>query len=131
MVESVDTIGLNPIDYNSRAGSIPAIPTEIAWAAGLFEGEGCIYKAVMKKKYIYIRLNVTSTDLDVLQKFHSIVRYGKIYNKTVQAHCKPAYAWQLQKSSDQIDEVKNIIMLFEPYLGRRRRAKAVELGILC
>ncbi len=53
-----------------------------AWAAGLFEGEGCIYLKKHNRPGRGThdrRLYVTSTDLDVLQRFRSIVACGAIY----------------------------------------------------
>lgn len=52
----------------------------ILWAAGYFEGEGCIYleqRAPNGRRYA--RLIVSSTDLDVLQHFQSVFGCGNIY----------------------------------------------------
>ena len=49
---------------------------KLAWAAGLFEGEGCFY---INEKGKYVNATVTSTDKDVLDAFLQVIGFGKIY----------------------------------------------------
>lgn len=54
----------------------------LAWAAGLFEGEGSFDVRRNNVKgvwYSYIRLQIDSTDEDVLQRFLDVVACGKVY----------------------------------------------------
>lgn len=99
-------------------------PIDIAWAAGLFEGEGSLFIANMRK-YSYPRLNLKTTDLDVLQKFKDVVEVGSIYKATTSVTQKEAWYWQV----NGLDKCKKVIQDFWPYLGERRKAKAIEIGL--
>lgn len=98
---------------------------EIAWAAGLFEGEGCITASTRPDGYVrYVNLALTMTDLDVVEKFACIVgiesvkTYAGVYEGR-----KIRHVWQTNK----ISEVLRVYNLLEPHLGPRRRARAHEL----
>lgn len=100
--------------------------SDTAWAAGLFEGEGCISKTSNGSGKMYPRLVVVSSDLDVLQKFHSIIGCGYIYLKkdaTNRFAKKTQYQWQCNKK----DEIKTILISFLPFLGDRRSERALEI----
>ena len=96
--------------------------TDIAWAAGLFEGEGCIYIIKHRKKSATLRL--TSTDKDVVERFAQIVGVGNVLLETAsrKSHWKPLYLWNISKR----EEVRRILVSFMPYLGERRKEKAIE-----
>ena len=67
----------------------------LAWAAGLFEGEGCI--AAPAKSPHQFHLMVISADLDVLMKFADIVGCGTILEKPRPAnkpHWSDTWVWQ-------------------------------------
>lgn len=101
--------------------------TDIAWAAGLFEGEGSIYIANIRK-YSYPRLQLKTTDLDVLIRFHNIIIRGRIYKhkpRDLPSYYKQAHNWQLATKSECLEVIK----LFWPYLGKRRRQQAVDCGL--
>jgi hypothetical protein len=53
---------------------VPTFREEVAWAAGLFEGEGCL---TITSGQPVMRLN--STDEDAPQRFYEIVGAGKVY----------------------------------------------------
>lgn len=90
---------------------------EIAWAAGLFEGEGNIYSHNGRNW----ELNITSTDKDVIDKFHAIMGVGSRYSGT-RPNRKTTYKWTTSRAL----EVKRILHLLMPHFGERRRAKAIE-----
>jgi len=96
---------------------------EIAWAAGLFEGEGCISKDRNSRKLI-----LEMTDKDVMEDFVRIVDYGNLHGPhTCQRNDgfkrKPTYRWQVCKRI----EVIRILNLFMPFFGKRRTEKAMEV----
>ena len=94
----------------------------IAWATGLFEGEGCIYK---DPRCNSVRLTVNSTDEDVLQRFFSIVGAGKIVkgkHSPGKEHHKPFWVWALHKKAD----VKHLLAEMLPMLGERRAYTALN-----
>lgn len=43
-------------------------PLEIAWAAGLFEGEGCFNAYIRKSGKIQVQARLTMTDQDVVER---------------------------------------------------------------
>ena len=101
-------------------------PAEIAWAAGLFEGEGCISTFRQKHHVMtHVRLYVQMTDRDVLEKFCRIVECGKVgpERRYGRPHHKPSYVWQISNRAD----CERILLAFRPWLLARRGAKADEV----
>jgi hypothetical protein len=92
---------------------------EVAWVAGLFEGEGCITKGKN-----CINTTMVSTDRDVLDRLNSFfpapsgvqVRQASSVSKNP----KPQYVWRLSKTS----EVRMFLKIIFPWLLERRKARA-------
>src|ERR1700734_1842410 len=98
-----------------------ASPTDIAWAAGLFEGEGCLIRC---STTYGMRLLMNMTDLDVISKYADICG-GHVtgpYEPTNRYGKKLMYRWTEARAA----AVPLILSAFWPYLGSRRRAIAVE-----
>ena len=99
-------------------------PKSIDWAAGIFEGEGCINVHSYYKDVPYYVAQIMMTDADVLEEFHNTVGLGHLrgpyYRK--REHCKPVYQWSVVKQS----ELKEFLELILPHLCRRRTEKARE-----
>jgi hypothetical protein len=96
---------------------------DIAWAAGLFEGEGCCSSALKRPHQTH--MTVTSTDRDVLLHFQSVIGAGKVRPKPMPAdkpHWTPGWTWEAAG-----DDAVAALLLLLPYLGERRRARALEL----
>lgn len=126
----VNTVDLKSTD-ESLAGSSPATATLIAWAAGLFEGEGSIFRVNQVrdngKIYSYARLELKMTDEDIVVKFQEITGVGLIhYKPSRRADWKDAWCWQLSN----IYKCRQLIRLFWPYLGNRRKLQAEEAGLV-
>ena len=87
-----------------------------AWVAGIFEGEGSIHTNGYYN-YLYPKVGIVSTDLDVIERVKEIVGFGKIrlYYKQ-KAHWKQAYAFEIMKES----EVWIFIDAIYEWLGKRR-----------
>jgi hypothetical protein len=99
--------------------------TDIAWAAGLFEGEGCIMSSG-PSRYHGIQLTLNSTDEDVVRKFYEIVGVGNFSGPFMYKSSKmkkPQWRWQTAKQA----HVLFVICKFFPYLSQRRKEKAVEV----
>lgn len=98
---------------------------EIAWAAGLFEGEGCI--AIQRfKRRTSVSLTLTSTDRDVLERFALVVERGRIGSQDMTkrpAHYKQLWIWKVGARAD----VEAVLDLFWAFLGERRRATAIDV----
>jgi hypothetical protein len=52
---------------------------EIAWAAGLFEGEGTISHVWRRRESPDLQIALKMTDEDVVRRFDEIVDRGKVY----------------------------------------------------
>lgn len=114
----------SPKEY--RSGSKPemilrsgATTTDLAWAAGLFEGEGCVTKNGRKN----LSLQINMTDEDVLRKFHSVVSVGWISGPHARGKHKPAWCWKVTS----FQNVQAVIALLWNWMCARRRARATEL----
>ena len=90
---------------------------DVAWAAGLFEGEGCI--SINKRQQI--RLDLAMTDQDVVKRFKAIVCAGAI-NVWTKPGFKPLFRWSIAARADVVD----VLNLLQPFFGDRRYAKSQE-----
>lgn len=97
----------------------------IAWAAGLFEGEGTISygKIITRKDSIRTQLSMGTVDKDVLQKFINVVERGKVLGPRFQRDNKPFYYWNVSNMADCLF----ILGQFYPYFGNRRKERADEM----
>lgn len=97
---------------------------EIAWVAGLFEGEGCVTINYHRKNGLpYVRVSLGMTDADVIEKLHQIVGAGTIdYNKVRPNRTKRMICWRLGKRYETL----NFLSAIAPEMGIRRRAKIEE-----
>ena len=94
--------------------------TDIVWAAGLFEGEGCTY---LFKDRRSVQLLVKMTDLDVLERLAVVAGYGKVAGPHWDKNStKPFWRWTVSKKT----EVLRILKMFLPHFGIRRAEKAIE-----
>lgn len=89
---------------------------DVAWFAGLFEGEGTFM--IVKEKYAAcIRINMT--DLDVLEKVQSLFGGKVSVSYEAKDNWKKCYSW-----TTTIAEAERIVPLIYPYLMGRRRQRA-------
>ena len=86
----------------------------IEWAAGLFEGEGCIDPRG------YIKLEMT--DKDVVIDFQKVFGVGSIYEPKPRAGRKQSYYFQVGNKRD----VKYMLDTMLPHFGQRRAYKALN-----
>lgn len=92
--------------------------TNIAWAAGLFEGEG--YITFHNKNSI--RLGLEMTDKDIIEKFHLYVKCGTVTGPKIREGCKPLWIWCIYEAHKASD----LIYQFLPYFGERRTLRSLE-----
>lgn len=99
--------------------------TDIAWAAGLFEGEGCMNSHPRGKRGSGTQLRLAMTDRDVVERFAAVIGCGNIHRPRhdPRPNHKPVYTWALYESA----RVVEVIELLMPWFGERRRAKAMEV----
>lgn len=99
--------------------------SDLAWTAGLFEGEGCITDASPKTtKVVHPILQLKMTDEDVVRRFRDIVGHGVV---RIENHRKSHWKtiWRVRITGHEI--VQATIAAFWPWLGRRWRERAVEV----
>jgi hypothetical protein len=99
---------------------------EIAWAAGLWEGEGCFSMSRTSTGRIQAQAIISSVDKDVIEKFHKIVEFGTIKIRQPaegRSEKQVSYVW----SVSSISKFSELALMFWPYLGQRRRARAIEI----
>lgn len=94
-----------------------ATDTEIAWFAGLFEGEG--YVSLLPGQGI--RIGISMTDEDVLIKVHSVFG-GRFDNSTKHEPYRTLHRWLITNWAEAIPLLKIIL----PFMGKRRTSKIKE-----
>jgi predicted metal-dependent hydrolase len=104
--------------------------TDIAWAAGLFEGEGTWITRTKPnapkdgKRYAVIALQMC--DRDVVERFAAVMGCGKV---TVEARSErnPKHSDIWRWTTAKRAECLRIAELLLPYMGERRAARAREV----
>lgn len=96
---------------------------EFAWAAGLFEGEGCFSTGVYKNTRSF-KAQLAMTDRDVVERFHKILGLGLLrFKPPYQPHHKIQYTWTVSGFED----TQAVMAALWPWLGVRRRARIREI----
>ena len=98
--------------------------TDVAWAAGIIDGEGCIHvqrrwpesHRNSKSLYHYLRLSVTNTDIEMLKRLQSI------FQGSINQRKDGSFEWGL----GGMKAVKALVAV-GPYSTTKR--KEIELGI--
>lgn len=107
---------------------------EIAWAGGLFEGEGCFTTLNQthslakgrSRTYRYPRARVVMTDEDAIRRFHDAVGFGVVYGP-LQAHSGPAHKPVFEWQAYTFEHVQAPYAMLYPWLCGRRRARGAEV----
>jgi hypothetical protein len=102
---------------------VSATKAEIAWAAGLYEGEGSVTQS---SGVLNARLKMT--DESVVRRFEEVVRYGEVYGPYNYQYSdgirrKPFWVWV----AVEYDALEVLEMLW-PWLSDRRREQALALA---
>lgn len=92
---------------------------ELAWAAGLFEGEGCFGSNPLG----YPRAAINMTDEDSLRRFCAAVGVGNVTGPHPKGDYKPQWTWQTQG----LENVQVVAARLWYGLGQRRRSRAKEV----
>jgi hypothetical protein len=96
---------------------------DIAWAAGLFEGEGCL--TISGTRWPHARLKLNMTDEEPVRRFHDIVGHGQVRQEDAQI--KYGYKRQWEWYVGNKEGVAAVIHLLFQQLSPRRQARAAEL----
>lgn len=104
---------------------------EWAWAAGFFDGEGCVSVKRQKQKtragtfvYSYPVVQMTSTDRSLLERFQRIVGAGKIVDNPHRARDGYERKMRWHFSIYRRTEVERVINSLAPWLGESRLQQA-------
>lgn len=99
---------------------------EIAWLAGLFEGEGSISrkrkpaKGCTRTPWV---LQMQMTDEDIVRRAHAVAGAGNVTGPYMPKRArKETWTWSVTKRS----EVYFVLCMLYPWFGHRRKAKARE-----
>lgn len=96
--------------------SYDATACDVAWAAGLFEGEGCVF-AKPDKGRLRIVASLDSCDFDVLDRFAEVIGVGRVYGPYEHAKgTKPYWKWKTTGPGN----VEHVRDLLHRQLGARR-----------
>jgi hypothetical protein len=101
----------------------------LAWAAGLFDGEGGFFYTTFRRKSgrldRSISTRVTQADPEVLERFRRCVRLGKVYGPYDRSKYRQQPQWQYVVYDFQATQA--IAAMLWPWLGtiKRRQAAAV------
>jgi hypothetical protein len=102
---------------------------DIAWAAGLFEGEGTISQIERRRNSLDLQVAINMTDEDVLKFFDDIVGRGKVYGPYLPLshgdRRKPFFRWVALG-----DAGHDVLDLIGPWLFPRRVEQARLHGVL-
>lgn len=98
----------------------------LAWAAGLFEGEGTFSTRLSGKVDRGLIAKVKMSDEDAVRRFYKIIRVGNVTGPYTIPKKKPVWIWQ----TGSFEGVQLTIALLWEWLCSRRRSRAKELLIL-
>lgn len=95
---------------------------EIAWVAGIIEGEGSFAQSRP-------RIAVSMTDRDIIERLHRVTGIGHvIYDRPGQmSHHKPHSIWYVQRGEHAL----HLVSLIRPWLGIRRKSAALRMLSNC
>ena len=101
------------------------LPTQLAWAAGFIEGEGCIRLYVHTRGGAWkLRVTVGSTNVLQVKQLHEYFG-GSFYPRksTFGKHTKPQWCWEVSTRS-----AEEVLRAIEPYIVGKK--EEVRLGLL-
>lgn len=99
-------------------------PTDLAWLAGLLEGEGCFYalRNSDKQRYRYPAVDLKMNDEDVVRRASLLMGATWVTNTHPPTAKNTAYVTRVQGK-----RALQVMRLVLPYMGARRTAKIKEL----
>lgn len=99
-------------------------PAEIAWAAGLFEGEGFFTTSRAQNGKYYGRATIGMTDEDVVRRFGYAVGFGYIIvEDRPTTSGKLMYRW----NANGLQRAQALYAMFYPWPGKRRKQRGLEV----
>jgi hypothetical protein len=104
---------------------LPLSETEIAWLAGIFDGEGNVaVRAPLSQRAFGVIIQITNTNFEMLTAVKKRTGVGSIYQRPVKdsdpLHWKIRYDWRTSGRN-----AKSLLALMQPWLIEKR-AKCEE-----
>lgn len=98
---------------------------DIAWIAGLFEGEACFDCHTNPSGKKYPRIRIEMNDRDVIERVKSLIpKSGEVCSREgKKAQHSKTYTLRIC-SRESVEETLNLIY---PYMGERRKKRIEEL----
>ena len=97
---------------------------ELAWAAGLFDGEGCFHFLLQRRKDTSLQpltqTRMTQVDREVLDRFQAAVGLGTVYGPYPKNS-----PWQY--AAYGFEKTQAIVAKLWSWLGSQKRAQAVAV----
>jgi hypothetical protein len=103
-------------------------PEDIAWIAGIVEGEGCLFMRVRPQNgsILECRVKVSMTDKDIIERLFALIpgstMNGPHFDRNSK-QTKPYWTWYVGKRF----LVLRVIKLLLPWFGTRRSIKAAQI----
>ena len=107
----------------------------LAWATGLFDGEGCFHFTSSRRRRRdsegrqkiehSIQTRITQKDREVLDRFQTAVGLGRVYGPYKSTDGKPRIPWQF--AAYGLEQTQAIIVMLWPWLGRLKRQQALTV----
>lgn len=95
-------------------------PVDVAWAAGLFEGEGSLIVRGRTSAEAILGM----TDADVVARFAAVLGFGTLHHEQRDnPRHNDVYRWSASNARD----VRVLAEMFLPFFGGRRRQRALEI----
>lgn len=105
----------------------------VAWGAGIFEGEGYILNTKNSAGNPAVRVGLYMTDEDIVDRFAAIFPFGQRStrpgrrSKITGVTGKESWGWQASNA----EHVQAFLAMVWPWLGERRKAKAAQTISAC
>lgn len=96
------------------------MPTDlqVAWVAGLYEGEGTIFTQVKPSGHTQTAMSICMVDEDVIRRVAEYMQLGSVTSyQPSRTGSKLMWRWRVGKK----DEINTAVFLMWPWLGDRRR----------
>lgn len=100
-------------------------PVDLAWLAGLLEGEGCFMLTRLSKEqlgtYRYPLIRLGMVDQDVIERAHSLTGFGTVSHQYPPSHrarqVQPTWVWAVSRTKEALLLMRTLY----PHMGARRR----------
>ena len=103
---------------------VNASPHNLAWAAGIIEGEGCFsHYQRSNRPSTGAAIHCEMTDEDTIRTLHKVLGVGKVSRRPARARRKPTWILSIQKNG----EIFDTLLRLSPYLMSRRKLQAAKL----